>query len=265
MKNLKDKVVFITGGARGLGYCSAQHFAAEGAKVIIGDVLTELAAESAKAIADEYGVETASYAIDVTNVENIKEVFAQIKERFGRLDVQVNCAGIQIRCPSKDFAEKDWDKLMNVNLKGMFFCCQAAANIMGDEGGAIVNFSSSTAFRTTPGRAPYTISKAAVNSLTAVLAAEWAQDIDGKKAIRVNAVAPGWIMTNMLQDGFRLGVVSENQLLAAIPFERLCSPEDIAKAVVFLASDEASYITGQTLCIDGGQSALGLPNMKYIK
>ena len=159
MKNLKDKVVFITGGARGLGYAMAEKFAAEGAKIVIGDIQEALAMESAEKIQKEFGVETYAFQMDVTSVENIKAAFAKVKEHFGKLDVQVNCAGIQIRCPSKEFTEENWDKLMNVNLKGVFFCCQQAALLMGDSGGAIVNISSGTSTQTTPGRAPYVISK----------------------------------------------------------------------------------------------------------
>lgn len=265
MKNLKDKVVFITGGARGLGYAMAEKFAAQGAKIVIGDIQEELALESAKKLEEEFGVETYAFRMDVTSVEDIKTAFTKVKERFGKLDVQVNCAGIQIRCPSKEFTEENWDKLMNVNLKGVFFCCQQAALLMGDNGGAIVNISSGTSTQTTPGRAPYVISKGGVNAMTAVLAAEWAEDRGGKKAIRVNAVAPGWILTNMVQDGYRLGVVSENQIHAAVPFKRLADPSEIADAVVFLGSDESSYITGQTLFVDGGWSALGMPAMDMIK
>lgn len=262
MKNLKDKIVCITGGARGLGYAMAEVFAQEGARIILADIQAELAAKSAAGLAEKYGVEVSAYAIDVTSVANIRSVFAQIKEKYGRLDVMVNSAGIQIRCPSKEFSEQDWDLLMGVNLKGSFFCCQEAALLMGDEGGAIVNISSGTSTQTTPGRAPYVISKGGVNAMTAVLAAEWAEDRNGKKAIRVNAIAPGWIATEMVQDGFRLGVVSEKQILSAVPFKRLATPDEIATAVVFLASDEAGYITGQTLFVDGGWSALGMPDMR---
>lgn len=265
MKNLEGKLILITGAARGLGYAMAEAFAVEGSRVIIADIQSELAEASAKALAEKYGAEVTSHKIDVTSVDSIQKVFAEIKEKYGRLDVLVNNAGIQIRCPSKDFKEEDWDLLMGVNLKGTFFCSQAAAKLMGEAGGAIVNLSSGTSKETTPGRAPYVISKGGVNALTSVLAAEWAEDREGKKAIRVNAVAPGWILTNMVQDGYRLGVVSEEQILSAVPFKRLADPREIADAVVYLASDEASYITGQTLFVDGGWSSLGMPAMEYIK
>lgn len=264
MKNLKDKIVFITGAARGLGYAMAEAFAREGSKIIIADIQEELAKDSAQKIAEKYHVETVSYGIDVTKVDSICAVFEKIKEKYGKLDVMVNNAGVQIRRASKEFLEKDWDLLMGVNLKGPFFCSQQAALLM-ENGGAIVNISSGTSKRTTPGRAPYVISKGGINAMTAVLGAEWAEDRKGKKAIRVNAVAPGWIETQMVKDGFRSGVVSEKQILSAVPFKRLATPDEIADAVVFLASDEASYITGQTLFVDGGWSALGMPDISVYE
>lgn len=262
MKNLKGKLVLITGGAGGLGYSSAKAFAAEGARIILADIQEAAALRSAQELSVEYGVETAAYQIDVTRVDSIQSVFSSVRERFGRLDVLVNSAGINIRRPTTEYLERDWDKLMGVNLKGTFFCCQQAALLMGSGGGAIVNFSSGSSARPLPGRAPYVASKGAINALTAALAAEWGKDTGGSRAIRVNAVAPGWIATEMLQEGFRSGVVSREQIIAAVPFKRLATPEEIASVVVFLASDEASYITGHTLFIDGGQNALGLPDLE---
>lgn len=261
MKNLKEKLVLITGGAGGLGFSSARAFAAEGAHVILADIQEEAVVRAARELSDQFGVETAAYRIDVTSTDSIRLVFSSVRERFGRLDVLVNSAGINIRRATTEYLEKDWDKLIDVNLKGTFFCCQQAALLMGDRGGAIVNFSSGSSARPLPGRAPYVASKGGINALTAALAAEWGKDTGGSKAIRVNAVAPGWIATEMLQEGFRSGVVSQEQILAAVPFKRLAEPEEIASVVVFLASDEASYITGHTLFIDGGQNALGLPDL----
>jgi NAD(P)-dependent dehydrogenase (short-subunit alcohol dehydrogenase family) len=144
---------------------------------------------------------------------------------------------------------------MSINLKAVFFNCQEAARLMMENGGGrIVNISSGTSKNTTPGRAPYVISKAGVNALTAVLAAEWARD-----GIRVNAVAPGWIYTKMVQEGERLGVVSKKQIMSAVPMQRFATTKEIADAVVYLASDESSYITGETIFVDGGWSVLGLP------
>ena len=231
----------------------AKAFAAEGSRIIIADINHEQAKE-AEATLRANGTECYSYKVDVSKVEEIEDFFTQLKEKFGGLDILINNAGIQIRNPSLDFLEKDWDLLMSVNLKAVFFCSQQAARLMRGKGGIIVNVSSGTSTQTTPGRAPYVISKAGVNALTAVLAAEWAQE-----NIRVNAVAPGWILTDMVKDGMRLGIVSHKQLMSAIPIKRLADPAEIADAIVYLASDHASYVTGHTLFVDGGWSALGLP------
>lgn len=257
MKNLKGKLVLITGGARGLGYAHATAFAREGANLVLVDVNQEQVEESAAKLAGEFGIQAEGLKMDVTSTADIQRVFDYVKEKYLGLDVLVNNAGIQIRCPSASFSESDYDRLMSVNLKGVFFCSQAAYNLMKRKGGAIVNISSGTSTQTTPGRAPYVISKAGVNGMTAVMAAEWARD-----GVRVNAVAPGWILTEMVKDGFRLGVVSEKQILAAVPIKRLADPSEIADAVVYLASSEASYITGQTLFVDGGWSALGMPDIE---
>lgn len=253
MKGLEGKLAIITGGARGIGFATAKILAEHKTNVILADINGDLANESAEKL-KELGVESYGWQLDVSSVAAIKDFFAQIKEKFGSVDILVNNAGIQIRHPSIEFPEEDWDKLMNINLKAVFYCSQEYAAMMQDKGGTIVNISSGTSTQTTPGRAPYVISKAGVNAMTAVLASEWA-----KYGIRVNAIAPGWIMTEMVKDGMRLGIVSEKQLMAAIPFKRLADTEEIAEAVVYLASESASYITGQTLFVDGGWSALGLP------
>ena len=256
MKQLNGKRVLITGGARGIGYAIAQGFAREGAHILLSDIDEAVVRASADALKSEFSVEADAYVLDVSKCAEITRVFQKIEERYGSLDVLINNAGVQIRDASISFSEEKWDKLMNINLKGSFFCAQAGAKLM-KAGGAIVNISSGTATRTLPGRAPYVISKAAIGGMTAVLAAEWAS-----LGIRVNAVAPGWIRTQLLEDGFRLGIVSEKQIYAAVPFKRLASVDEIADAVLYLSSAEASYVTGQTLYVDGGWSALGLPDIE---
>lgn len=265
MKNLKDKIVFITGAAQGLGYSMAEHFAAEGCKVILADIKADKVVESANKIAEQYNVETMGITIDVSSVAAIEEAFAKVKEKYGTLNVLVNCAGIQIRCPSVDFPEDKYDKVLDINLKGTFFCCQQAARLMGENGGAIVNISSGNSTRPTPGRAPYAISKAGVNALTKVFAAEWGEAVNGKKPIRVNAIAPGFIATELLLDGLNSGIISQRQIEAVLPYRRMAEPAEIADVAVFLASDEARYVTGQTLFADGGWTALGLPHIDLIK
>ena len=255
MKNLKGRKVLVTGGAQGIGFAVAECFAGEGADVFIGDIRVEKAVEAAKTL-EKYGTASKAYKLDVSSREGIRSCFERFKEEQHVLDILINNAGIQIRRPSLEFEEEKWDLLMNINLKGAFYCAQEAAGMMKDRGGAIVNISSGTSTETLPGRAPYCISKAGINGMTAVLAAEWA-----KYNIRVNAVAPGWILTQLLLDGMNMGIVSEKQILAAVPMKRLADVREIAGPVVYLASDEASYVTGQTLFVDGGQNALGLPDM----
>lgn len=256
MKNLKGRKVLVTGGAQGIGFAVAECFAGEGADVFIGDIRVEKAVEAAKTLEEKYGTASKAYKLDVSSREGIRSCFEKFKEEQQVLDILINNAGIQIRRPSLEFEEEKWDLLMNINLKGAFYCAQEAAGMMKDRGGAIVNISSGTSTETLPGRAPYCISKAGINGMTAVLAAEWA-----KYNIRVNAVAPGWILTQLLLDGMNMGIVSEKQILAAVPMKRLADVREIAGPVVYLASDEASYVTGQTLFVDGGQNALGLPDM----
>jgi len=185
MQRFKDKVVFITGAARGIGRSIAECFVSEGAKVVISDVNMEEAEKTVKELSQN-GSEVAAVYANVSQVSDIKKSFEFIEEKYGKLDVLVNNAGIQIRNPSVDFKEEDWDKLIDINLKAVFFGCQEGAKLMiKNGGGRIVNISSGTSENPTPGRAPYVISKAGVNALTSVLAAEWAQH-----NIRLNAVAP---------------------------------------------------------------------------
>lgn len=250
---MKGKLVAITGGGRGIGYAIAERFADKGANLAIADIDLDNARQAAAKL-EKKGVHAEPCHLDVRDIGAVEAFFQGLKQRYGGLDILVNNAGIQIRNPSIDYVERDWDALMSVNLKAAFFCSKYAARIMEGRPGSIVNISSGTSTQTTPGRAPYVISKAGINAMTAVLAAEWAS-----RDIRVNAVAPGWILTDMVQDGLRLGIINNKMLMSAIPFRRFADPLEIADAVVYLAGDKASYVTGQTLFVDGGWSALGLP------
>ena len=249
-----DQVVIVTGGAKGIGKEIANRFAEEGAKVVIADIDISSAEQTVVEL-KKHGTEAAAIQTDISKLKDIQQMVDFAVEKFGRLDVLVNNAGIQIRRSSVDFLEADWDLLMSINLKAVFFCSQAAAKVMIPKGsGSIVNIASATCINTTPGRAPYVISKAGVNALTAVLGAEWAP-----YGVRVNAVSPGWILTDMVQEGMRLGVIKESEILSVTPLRRLAATREIADAVIYLASKEASYVVGHSLFVDGGWSVLGIP------
>ena len=166
----------------------------------------------------------------------------------------VNSAGITSPCPSLEVTQEDWENLLRVNLHGVFFCCQAAARAMRGRGGVIVNISSIASKAAWPQRASYAAAKAGLGALTETLAVEWAA-----LGIRVNAVAPVWVNTEMLRDGVERGVVELEKLNRAIPLGRVAEASEISKVVVFLASEAARFITGQTIYVDGGYLA-GAPD-----
>ncbi len=258
--NFEGSNAVVTGGARGIGRTISEKLTDLGASVAVVDINKDLAESFVQELEDK-GKKAVAIAADVTDTESIGSVMDQVESVFRSVDMMVNNAGVQIRCPSTEFSEKDWDRLMDINLKAVFFWSQAAAKIMIRQGsGSIVNISSGNSVKMMPGRAPYCISKAGVNALTAVLGIEWAS-----KGVRVNAVAPGWIMTDMVKEGMRLGVVNEEQVLSITPIGRLAEPMEIAEIVVFLLSSESRYMIGQTVFVDGGWSAVGLPDMKYFR
>jgi NAD(P)-dependent dehydrogenase (short-subunit alcohol dehydrogenase family) len=173
---------------------------------------------------------------------------------LGRLDILVNNAGVVGPGPSEELSEAEWDRVVNVDLKAVFLCSQAAARTMLSQGrGKIVSIASIAGWAGFPRRASYSASKAGVISLTQTLACEWA-----KRGVRVNAVGPGYTETEIIKQGAALGVLTVADIERRTPMGRLATPDEIARAVVFLASDEASYITGQTLFVDGGWTAYGM-------
>lgn len=240
---LKDKVAVVTGAGRGIGKGIALELAKEGCNVVVSDINLE---ESEKVVAEveKFGVKGLAVKCDVSKKEEVDALINQTIEKFSKLDVLVNNAGIFPFKPFLELTEEDWDKVLNVNLKSVFLCSQAAAKVM-KEGSKIVNTSSIAAFVGFEGLAHYCASKGGINSMIRALALELAP-----KNICVNAVAPGAIDTPGASEG-----ADENtrkQTIAQIPLKRMGLPEDIANAVVFLASDKANYITGQTIIVDGG-------------
>lgn len=245
-----DQTVIVTGGAGGIGRACVELFAKEGAAVVIADLDTENGETVADHIAHAGG-STAFIETDVGDATSAQRLIGETIARFGRLDVLVNNAGIIKAADFLEISEADFDSVMRVNLKGAFLVGQAAAREMAKAGkGAIVNMSSANAVLAIPNQIPYVVSKGAMNQLTNVMALALAD-----KGIRVNAVGPGSIMTNMLKT-IMTDEAARQKILSRTPLGRCGEPEEVAKVVAFLASDDASYITGQCVYPDGGRLGL---------
>ncbi len=241
------QTAIVTGAGRGMGRAVARGLAAEGAQVVVAEVDEAAGREAAEAITGAGG-RALAVAADISQVDQVRALFKQALEAFGTVDILVNNAGIGIARPLLDYTEADWDRQLGVNLKGMFFATQEAARVMVPKRrGKIVNFASTAAFvsSSTPETA-YDISKGGVRQLTISVAAELAPH-----HVNVNAVAPGTILTELT---LRVLDTPEkmDRAAAKIPLGRLGSPEDLVGPVLFLCSDEAGYITGHTLVVDGG-------------
>ena len=253
MKRLENRIAVVTGSAQGMGLAIAKALSDEGASVVITDVNDEQIKKTVDALKEE-NRKASGYRMDVTNRENVSEVFDRIKSDLGGIDILVNNAGGALNTPYKldEIEEKHWDLVVNVNLKGAFFTCQKVIPMMAEKGkGVIVNISALAAhYRASLAGVQYTAAKAGVEGLTRQLAYDW-----GEKGIRVAGVAPTVTMTGARLQGLWDGKGEEEQkkVLNNIPLRRLSEPHEIAAAVVFLASDEASYITGINLDVSGGR------------
>ncbi len=239
----ENKVAIVTGGSKGIGYGIALRLAEEGADVVIADV-DDVAAKMAVGEIEQLGRRAIAVHTDVSKPEDVANLFAEAG-KLGQVSIVVNNAGIFPTKPFSEMTEADWDKTIDVNLKSVFLMSRAAVDVL-PEGGRIVSVSSIASLIGFEGLTHYCASKSGINGLTRSLALELAP-----KQITVNAVAPGAIDT----PGARASGMDEatrSAMLAAIPLKRQGSPEDIAAAVSFLASSDASYITGQVLVVDGG-------------
>ena len=242
---LKDKVAIITGGSRGIGYATAERFLQEGAKVILTASSKANAEKAVAQLKERYPQATvAGISPNLADFASVQETFREVTEKYGCVDILVNNAGVSESTPFLDYTEELFDKVMDLNVKGVYNATRAAAECMASRGsGVILNTSSMVSISGQPSGFAYPASKFAVNGLTVSLAREL-----GPKGIRVNAVAPGITETDMMK-----AVPKEviEPMIQRIPLRRIGKPEDIANAFVFLASEEASYITGVVLSVDG--------------
>ena len=242
---LKDKVAIITGGSRGIGYATADKFLQEGATVIITASSQESADRAVKKLQEKHpGSTVVGISPNLADLKSVQDAFVIATAKYGCVDILVNNAGVSESTPFMDYTEETFDKVMDLNVKGVFNATRAAAHCMIARGSGVILITSSMVSLTgQPSGFAYPASKYAVNGLTVSLAREL-----GPKGIRVNAVAPGITETDMMK-----AVPKEviDPMIARIPLRRLGQPEDIANAFLFLASDEASYITGVVLSVDG--------------
>jgi NAD(P)-dependent dehydrogenase (short-subunit alcohol dehydrogenase family) len=249
MRRLEDKVALVTGGGAGIGRAIAETFAREGAHVVIADRDGERARAVADAIVKSNGSARAE-TVDVTSTDQVKALMAAIGEAFERLDVLVNNAGVGERSDFRHLSDEAWDRVWATNLDGTVRCAREAFDLMKASGTAsIVNLSSVMATKHTRQMSVYSATKGAVSALTRSLAVEYAP-----YGIRVNALCPGYVETGLI-GRYTANPMIAKGLLAQTPLRRFGAPEDIANAALFLASDEAAYITGASLNVDGGMGA----------
>ena len=247
-KRINEKVAIVTGGAQGIGQGICLRLAEEGARVVIFDVNLEEARKTAQEI-ERAGGKALALKVDVTKSAEVEAAVKQVVSKFGKVDILVNNAGLSLSCAVSKMSEETWDKVQDVNLKGAFLCCRAVMPYMKERrSGKIVNITSIAALRGTLFSAHYGASKAGLVAFTQGLAMEL-----GHRNINVNAVGPGIITTPLSSQ--EITPELQEHLKNKIPLRRIGVPRDIANAVLFLVSDEASYISGQCLYVCGGLSA----------
>ncbi len=246
MGSFDGRVVLVTGGASGIGAATARAFAQQGASILIGDIALDAARAMARELPSAEGLE-----LDVTDRHAAEAFVAAGRERYGRVDVLVNSAGIREIVPVLDLDPVEWHRVLEINLSGTFHCSQIFARVLRDDGrgGSIVNLSSSAGLMGVPNRAAYVAAKHGIVGLTREMAMEL-----GPLGIRVNAVAPGSVRTPLTERYFSDPELVE-RLNRSHPLGRVAVPEEIASAILFLASDAASFVTGVTLPVDGGYTA----------
>ncbi|MCC6223577.1 MAG: glucose 1-dehydrogenase [Thermoleophilia bacterium] len=249
---LEGKVAIVTGAGAGLGRAIAEELALAGAAIAVAE-LDGAAGSRAAGELERLGVEARAYATDVSRREQVDATFAAVIRELGQVDILVNNAGISRIGPhTEDVTDEDWSDSLAVMQTGVFYCMRAAGRHMLPRGsGSIVNISSIRGFAPNPGRLAYCAAKAAVIMMTRVTAGEW-----GPRGVRVNAICPGALRTPMWDADVASGAIDERAYLEHIPARRLGSPAEVGRLAVYLCSDDASYVTGSVLTIDGGLTVI---------
>jgi 3-oxoacyl-[acyl-carrier protein] reductase len=241
------RVAVVTGAASGIGLSIIERFVADGYTAVITDINEAAGAEHAARLSAT-GTPVTFRRLDVTSEADVDAGIQAIADDFGSIDAFVNNAGITTHSPIETLQFGDWRRVLDVNLDGVFLGLRAAGRVMLEQGsGSIVNIASIAWERGAPGRAPYVVAKAGVIGLTRTAAVEWSS-----RGVRVNAVAPGYIDTPLLRGAYERGAIDERDVLARIPQGRVAKVGEIAEVVAFLCSPAASYVTGQTIAVDGG-------------
>ena len=242
-----DKVAIVTGATQGIGLACAERLVREGARVMLVDIKPAGAQAAA-----QLGAAARFFAADVSSKADVDAMIAATLDAFGRIDILINNAGVTHAADFLDLSEIDFDRVLRINLKSMFLCGQAAAREMLKQNkGSIINMSSVNATLAIPNQVPYVVSKGGVNQLTKVMALSLAPH-----GIRVNGIGPGTILTDLARQAVLGSPEARHTILSRTPMGRCGEPEEIAALAAFLASDDASYMTGQTLYADGGRLAL---------
>lgn len=242
--DFREQVAVVTGGARGIGKAIADALARKGVNLVIADISLEQAKDTAAEL-EKLGVKAMPVKLDVSKSDEVIKIFEDISKEFGKINILINNAGITRDGLIMRMKEEDWDTVININLKSVFLCSKEAIKVMAKQRyGRIINIASVVAFMGNPGQANYSASKAGIVGLTKTTAKEYAS-----RGITANAVAPGFITTAMT-DALPENV--KDEMKRAIPLGRFGTSEDVASAVVFLASPEAGYITGQVIHVNGG-------------
>ena len=251
---LDGKVAIVTGGGQGIGEAIAVTFAREGAKVVIADINEKTASDVAGGIKSSGG-EALAIKTDVTRSSEVGQLVEQTLTRFGKIDILVNNVGTTIPSPTEQLSEDDWDRVVTVNLKSTFLCCrEVGKQMIKQRSGKIISIASLAAHKGLAYIAPYAASKAGIIGFTRELAVEWA-----KYNINVNTVSPSTTLTTLLQRYFEEEGIDPKTHLKYVPLERDNDPEDVANAVLFLASPDSRNITGEDIVVDGGTNALYWP------